>query len=163
MTIETEINFDQPRTHKTFFPHNDEAVGIWKDSDDDVKVSLRLQPQFAFQFLHELWRTGRDQLFFEIMSKEEEMGLQTEIDPSQNLHKCVALCVFSQENIENWKNFFTQFYTIYFKIRTGLGQTGILDSEWQEVVDAFVNRIDMNISLAINRYKAAFGPTSSNQ
>ncbi len=56
-----------PRTDYTFWPNESEKAIIEAASSQDVVAFIERQPDMAFQFLHELWRTHRGEDMYEVV------------------------------------------------------------------------------------------------
>ncbi len=154
MTHEHEFSLENPRSARTFFPHNNEANDIYRCTVDEIKIGIAQQPDLAFQYIHELWRTGRDKVIFNLFSQATENFMDC-VDPTENFIKLATLSLFGNETFENCKIFLTDFYTLFCKVACGLEYEGVLKpkilNQIQDLTSQILNEISLSIDIAKNK------------
>lgn len=154
MSAENEFSIYRPRSEKTFFPHNNEANDVWESTIEEIKEGIAKQPDLAFQYVHELWRTGRDEVIFNLFSQANENFMDC-VDPTENFTKLATLSLFGDETLENCKIFLTDFYTLFCKVACGLEYDGVLKpkilNQIQDLTGEILNEISLSIDIVRNK------------
>lgn len=149
MSAEIEFNISRPRTEKTFFPYNNEARGIWESTLEEIREGIAIQPDLTFQYIHELWRTGRDGVIFDLLL-QDKVNVMEFADPVENFTKLATLRVFGNESLENCKIFLTDFYTLFCKVACGLDFDGSLKPEIVNKIQEPVTSLMEMIAISAN-------------